>query len=424
MVKKFLHAVALAVSISGLTACATHQNKMVPLQSEIVGGQCAPALEKLQKLADDSSDDRLLYLMEYASALQICREYKLSTDYFLQADKLAEQQDYTSISRTLGATLLNEQMIQYKGDKFEKLFINAMAAINFIEMNDYENAMVEVRRINEKTRKFAEEEKRSFELNSFASYLSGLIYEQSNNWDDACISYKDAYNIDASFRAVAIDMLTACWRAKRYDEFAQLLKKVNPSNEEIEIAKRPKKNKHEITIIYMQGWGPKKTDRPNYHLRTSGLSHSDYPMLEGSPSTTKRIAVTSTVESAPFFRESQTIYSVEKAAIATLEADYASLAARRFGARVAKEVVADQIRQKDKALGDIAWVIMLAAERADLRNWSFLPETIQTVRLDATNLTTLKIEGRTFDGKPSEDLGTIDLTINPNKKIYLIRSLK
>jgi len=414
----------MAVALMGLTACATHQNKMIPLQSEIVGGQCAPALEKLQKLADEDSDDRLLYLMEYASALQICRDYKLSTDYFLQADKLAEQQDYTSISRTLGATLLNEQMIQYKGDKFEKLFINAMAAINFIEMNDYENAMVEVRRINEKTKKFAEEERRSFELNSFASYLSGLIYEQSNNWDDACISYKDAYNIDQSFRAVTADMLTACWRAKRYDEFATLVKKVNPSNDEIEFAKRPKKNKNEITIIYLQGWGPKKTDRPNFHYRTSGLSHNDYPMLEGSPSTTKRIAVTSANPADTIFKESQTIYSVEKAAIATLEADYASLAARRFGARVAKEVVADQIRQKDKALGDLAWVIMVAAERADLRNWSFLPETIQTIRMDATNLTTLKIEGRDLSGKPSEDLGTIDLTINPNKKIYLIRSLK
>ncbi len=405
----------LAVGILSLMACATHQNKMIPLQSEIVGGQCAPALEKLQKLAEEQSDDQLLYLMEYASALQICRDYKLSTQFFLQADKLAEQQDYTSISRSLGATLLNEQMIQYKGDKFEKLFINAMAAINFIEMNDYENAMVEVRRINEKTRRFAEDEKRSFELNSFASYLAGLIYEQSNNWDDACIAYKDSYNIDASYRAVSSDMLTACWRAKRFDEFSTLVKKVNPSNEEIENAKRPKKNKREIVIIYLQGWGPKKTDR---------RGDTEFPLLQGTPSVTKRIAVTNAIGSPPFFRESQTIYSVEKAAIDTLEADYAYLSARRFGARVAKEVVADQIRQKDKALGDIAWVIMVAAERADLRNWSFLPETIQLVRLDATDMTSLKIEGRDFSGNVSEDLGTIDLSTNPNKRIFLIRSLK
>lgn len=414
----------LAVGLFFLTACASHQNKMQPLQSEIVGGQCAPALEKLQKLADKESDDRLLYLMEYASALQICRNYKLSTDYFLQADKLAEQQDYTSISRTLGATLLNEQMIQYKGDKFEKLFINAMAAINFIEMNDYENAMVEVRRINEKTRKFAEEEKRSFELNSFASYLAGLIYEQSNNWDDACIAYRDSYNIDATFRAVTLDMLTACWRAKRYDEFATLVKKVNPSNEEIEFAKRPRKNKKEAIIVYLQGWGPQKTDRPAYRYRKNDLSYSDFPMLEGSPSTTKKIAVTGAIEGSSLFKESQPVYSVEKAAIDTLEADYAYLATRRFGARIAKEVVADQIRQKDKALGDIAWVIMVASERADLRNWSFLPETIQVVRFDATDITSIKVEGRDLQGKPSEDLGTIDLTVNPNKRIFLIRSLK
>lgn len=419
MIKNLL----LAVGFLGLTACATHQNAMIPLQNEIVGGQCAPALEKLQKMVEKESDDQLLFLMEYASALQICRDYKLSTQYFLQADKLAEQQDYTSISRTLGATLLNEQMIQYKGDKFEKLFINAMAAINYIEMNDFENAMVEVRRINEKTKKFADEEKRSYELNSFASYLSGLIYEQNNNWDDACISYKDSNNIDASFRAVANDMLAACWRAKRKEEFNSLVKKVSPSNEEIENAKRSAKNKREIVVIYMQGWGPKKTDRQIDRFRNHHRN-DDYPSLVGSPSITKRITVIGDAEGHLTALQSQTVYSVEKAAIDTLEADYAYLSARRFGARIAKEVVADQIRQKDKTLGDLAWVIMVAAERADLRNWSFLPETIQTIRMDVTGMTSLKVEGRTFDDKPSEDLGTIDLTINPNKRIFLIRSLK
>ena len=158
-----LKSILLAVGFLTLTACATHQYTMIPLQNEIVGGQCASALVKLQKLADKESDDQLLYLMEYASALQICRDYTLSTKYFLQADRLAEQQDYVSLSRSLGATLFNEQMIQYKGDKFEKLFINAMAAINFIEMDNFESAMVEVRRINEKTKKFAEDEKRSLD---------------------------------------------------------------------------------------------------------------------------------------------------------------------------------------------------------------------------------------------------------------------
>jgi hypothetical protein len=409
--KKFL----LVLGLLGLSACASHQNLMAPMQKDIVGGQCAPALDKLQKLSEKEGDDQLLYLMEYASALQICREYSLSTKFFLQADHLAEQQDYVSISRTLGATLLNEQMLQYKGDKFEKLFINAMAAISYVEMNDFENAMVEVRRINEKTKKFAEDEKRSFELNSFASYLSGLIYEQSKNYDDACIAYQDAYNIDSGFRQVADDMLTACWRAKRRDEFNTLVKKINASNEEIENAKRNPKKTKDITIIYMQGWGPKKADRPR---------DPAFPYLQPTPSLTKKILVTSESSDKTVSLKSQPVYSVEKAAINTLEADYNYLVARRVGARVAKEVAADQIRQKNRALGDIAWVIMVASERADLRNWSFLPETIQVVRMDAAKLTNLKITGLDWQDNVSEDLGSIDLTVNPQKRIFLIRSLK
>ena len=58
-----------------------------------------------------------------------CKDYKKSNEVFLKADKLSEQIDYQSVSRVAGATLLNEEMVQYKGDTFEKLFINASAAL-------------------------------------------------------------------------------------------------------------------------------------------------------------------------------------------------------------------------------------------------------------------------------------------------------
>lgn len=377
-------------------------------------GNCESANRTLAELSSKEGNDKLLYLMEYGSALQICRDFKKSNQIFLQADRLSEQIDYISASRVVGATLFNEEMIQYKGDVFEKLFINISAALNYIELDQMDEAMVEVRRINEKYNKFSAEEKNSFELNSFAQYLSALIFEIQNKFDDACISYKAAYKLDSSFHDVGLDMLSACWRAKRSQEFERMLAEFKPTSQELEYIKRKPKN--EKIILYLQGLGPKKAPRPENHI---------YPYLVPNKNLTKKLKISYLNESAqPQSQISHPVYSVEKAAIATQEADYKSLSARRFGARVAKEVTADQIRQKDKTLGNIAWVVMVASERADLRNWTLLPESVQVVRFTPAEKSKVNLHGLSNYESETETFPEIDLALHDNKKIFLIRSIK
>ena len=227
--------------------------------------------------------------------------------------------------------------------------------------------------------------------------------------------------MDGGFKPVMLDMLTACWRAKRSMEYNGLVKKTGATTEDIQYSKRGlKKKKREIILVFLQGWGPQKTIQPGAR---------SFARLLPSASLTKKLQVSFEAanenpsgQTSPLL--SRVVYSVERSAIATLEADINSLAARRLGARVAKEVVADQIRQKDKALGDLAWLVMVASERADLRNWSLLPETVQVLRLQVgENDSHIKLSGLGFGDQVSEDLGTIDLSDEPQKNIYLIRSL-
>ena len=406
--------VVLFYSLIFLGSCATYHSRLLPAQNNLIGGRCDVATKELAELSAAQSDDRLLYLMEYGSALQICKDYKKSNEIFLEADKLSEQIDYISASRVLGATLLNEEMIQYKGDIFEKLFINISAALNFIELEQPDEAMVEIRRIDEKYKKYSSEEKSSFELNSFSQYLSGLIFETASKFDDACISYKAAYKLDTTYRDVGLDAMYACWRAKRTREFEQLASEIKPTAEESEFVKR--NNKNEKIIVYLQGLGPKKAPRPDNHL---------YPYLVPSASITEKLQITYQNEKEQSLtKTSSPVYSVEKAAIATQEADYGSLAARRLGARVAKEVMADQIRQKNKALGDVAWLVMVASERADLRNWSLLPESIQVIRVSPLKKSKITLVGLNKFAAESESFPTIDLSLSESKKIYLVRSIK
>jgi uncharacterized protein len=400
-----------------ISGCATYQSKVSPARENLVNGDCTTALKQLEELSKQEDGDQLVYLMDYGSALQICGDYKKSNQVFLQAERLSDAVDYHSVSRVAGATLFNEEMIQYKGDTFEKLFLNVSLALNFIQLGQLDEAMVEVRKINIKFNKYKLDDKQSFELNSFSKYLAGLIYEADKAYDDACIAYREAFFLDQGYKQVGEDMLRACWRARRTDEFNTLAKKMSATSEQIAEAKNMSST--EAIFIFMQGWGPRKGARPGAPT---------FPRLVPTYSQTSRLKVDvmGDENSVKFSFESEPVYSFEKAAINTLEADYGNLVARRIGARVAKEVVADQIRQKNQALGAVAWVAMVASERADLRQWSIYPKTMHVLRVPLKpGKESLKLSGISSAGAASEQYADQNFSIQSGqKKLFMVRSLR
>ena len=72
------------------TACASYQSQVSGPREMLKRGQISEALEKFKALAEKPSDDQLVYLMEYATALQIAGQYKASSEIFIQADKLVD----------------------------------------------------------------------------------------------------------------------------------------------------------------------------------------------------------------------------------------------------------------------------------------------------------------------------------------------
>ncbi len=126
-------------------------------------------------MSEQENGDQLVYLLDYATALQISGKLKESNQVFLKADKLSELVDYHSVSKIAGSLALNEEMVQYKGDTFEKIFINAYLAMNFLEMGNLDDALVEARRINEKYLKFRADEKRNLNSTLLVN-ISLLLY--------------------------------------------------------------------------------------------------------------------------------------------------------------------------------------------------------------------------------------------------------
>jgi uncharacterized protein len=409
----FLNALLAAIAVaSALLGCATYQGKVHESRQMLIQGQVDQAVEKLGKLAAEEGKDQLVYLLDYGVALQIAKKTNDSTKVLLRADKLAEELDYHSISKVAASALTSEEMIQYKGDTFEKIFINAYLAMNFLEQGDFDSALVESRRINQKYTKFRSDEKKAFELNPFAKYLAALSWEASGQYDDAYIDFSEAYKLSPFIATIKEDLIRTAKKARRMDDYERW-KKEFP-----EVVEKPEwydKGKGELIVIFQQGWGPQKAPDP---------AEFRFPILRPSYNYTQKARLI--IGEKDSF-DSRHVYDVEKAAIQTLQDDRAALVARRLGGIIAKKAAADELRRKNELLGAVAWIAMNVSDRADLRQWSLLPQSIQVIRTYLKpGKYKFKIAGLTGEGTLSGEMSQErEIVVKPGRKVFVNwRSLK
>jgi hypothetical protein len=355
---------ALPILTLFIFGCASYQSQLDPIQSLIASGQPLAAAEKMKEKAFAEGDDQVVYLLEYATAMQIAQNFEESNRAFLMAEELSELKDYTSLSRITGSLLSSAQMVQYKGEDYEKVLINAMLAINFLMLNKKEASMVETRKLNDKLYRYRFEAKKPYEQNAFAFYLSALIREEEKDWDGAYIDFKKAYDLSPSVEYLKRDLVRSAHRARRSEEKAQWQKQFGISdNATLD------KNQGELVVIFQQGWAPRKRTNPEWRR---------IPRLYESPSRTDRAVLK--VSDTNIEETSQLLYSVTDVSMRVLNDQYAKMVAERVAGIAAKAVVSDQIRQKNELLGNLAWIGMNIADQADLRQWLTLPSSYQVIK--------------------------------------------
>lgn len=352
-----------------LVGCATYQDRVSEARRMLSSGKIQEALADLKKKADTVSDDQLIYVLDYATALQYAGEINQSNRYFMIADNLSEEKDYQSISRVAGSMLFNEEAVQYKGDSFEKVFINVFLALNFLQTGNFDSAMVEVRRMNQKYKLYSSDDKKDFEVNPFSRYLAGVIYEATGQMDDAFIAYRDTYKLAPDWQKLPEDILRTAILSNRQNDLQIWQKQF--SDRKVEVDRSLRRSHGFVKLIYLQGWGPRKKPDSQEPL---------VPELVPVFSQTQKAQILVNGESKV---ASEVLYDTGLAAIETLRADRPSLIARRVAARIAREAVAHELSRRDEtaAAGLVSFIVMQASERADLRQWSFLPATIQTAEL-------------------------------------------
>jgi hypothetical protein len=323
----------------------------------------------------------------------------------MDADQMSEVKDYHSISKISASLLTSERMMQYKGDDYEKVLINAMLAVNFLMVDNLDSALVETRRINEKLEHYRVDAKRPYEQNPFAFYLSALIWEADRKWDDAYIDFNKAYKLDPNIPYLKEDLIRASKNARRESDFKKWKAKFGQA-----VPKDPSfLQTGELILIYQQGWGPRKQPSPNWH-RIPKL----YP-------TRSYIQQAKLVVEGVTSELTQPIYSVERVAIKTLDDQYAPLIAKRIAGMVVKDQVAQRAKKENELLGTLLEIGMHVSDQADLRQWSTLPETFQIAKVTLKPGTyKVTVHGLNSSGQTAgEGTESQEIVIKPRKKSFI-----
>ncbi len=409
----------ILLSILLLSACATYYTKSLKFQEYLTSGQ----LEKADKiLAEDkkaeSGKNRLLYYFNRGYLSWLLGKPEESNTYFAKSEIIIEDQIKNYGQEAL-ALVTNPTMKPYKPEDFEAVLVNFFMAMNYLKLNNYEDAVVECRRINLKLNQLNDkykDNKNRYQNDAFALLMMGLIYDANKNYNDAFIAYRNAYEVykkdyKENFNQdipnqLKQDILRTAYLTGFYDEVRYYEKEFNL------VYEYKKKKGGEIIFFWLNGFGPVKSEWSINFTNIPGsggwvtLVNEEYglsfPFYIGNKSSTDksaieqlrflRVAFPKYIERVPVYKsaiisttngkyELELAENVNNIAFKTLHDRMLREMANSLLRLATKKAIENVASKQNATLGTAVSIANALTEKADTRNWQSLPYSISYSRV-------------------------------------------
>ncbi|UCH80352.1 MAG: hypothetical protein JSW20_11485 [Nitrospiraceae bacterium] len=383
-IKKPLLFITIFIVLSG---CSKGLNYHA-LESHMVNYDCVAATEYIENNKKDYGSNReLLFLLDAGMINMLCGNYEKSNAYFHRAEIFAEELWTKSITRESASFLLNDYTIPYSGEDFERALINLFSSINYLQLGQLDESLVEVRRldavlnmINDKYSK-----KNVYSEDAFGRYLSGLIYEADNNLNDAYIDYYKALHIFETYEehygtpvpSILIeDLVRAAQSTGRTDEIQSYF------DEDISASRsngNTAPDHGKIVLIHFNSIAPVKQSAEIFIPTQEGpvaLAFPSYHVVEPYCRNSRMIAASA---SQQIVSDTEIVEDINRIAVKNLEDRRGRITLKMIARVAAKQIAIHKV--KDKTARQLLNIANLFVEQADTRSWRTLPGEIYLGRL-------------------------------------------
>ena len=407
------------IALSGCSTLTHYPGEMKNLLADFEKGDFDGAYKKAEKRFSRKLD-RLVYLLEGAMVCHAQGRVKESNALFEQAEELIRQYEekaVISFSRgagQIGSLVVNEKARPYEGEPFEKVLVNTFKAMNYLMQHKIEAARVEIRRsfarqqenrkANEKELERLERQAKNKKIQSqnafekaddlyrdqdeilgrvknlyedgFAYYLSAIVYELNNEYNDAYIDLKKADSLMPGLPFLENDLL----RMARLSGLTDMLK-----TRQQELEKNPrflnKQEEGEILLFFECGMAPRKQQITlSFILPDMGVVSLSLPKYQCVPNRIHQAALYSA--DGKEHGKTYLLTDIEAIAIRNLHDRMPALIIKQILRTAAKSAMAKAAKDKGGEIALFAATLYnIVTEQADLRSWLTLPQNIQAARI-------------------------------------------
>ncbi len=195
--------VAVAAGALCLGGCGGHEARTLRMRTALDEGSAQAALaainEELEvksskELPKEVVGDNALLVLDRASVQQSILAFDDSKRDFQAADKAIEMLDLSKSSLdAIGTWIFSDSAGKYIAPPHEKLLINALNMLNYLETGDLSGAKVEARRLSVMTRYMHDVLKETDNsMLALGGVLAGFAFEKSGDTDEALRYYDEA----------------------------------------------------------------------------------------------------------------------------------------------------------------------------------------------------------------------------------------
>jgi hypothetical protein len=177
----------------GCAGTGGYYPKLDALLAEGAFGTAATFTESNRSQVFGSNSD-FLYHLEMGMLHQLAGNYQESNRLFEHAKLLGQRLFTKSLSRGAASFLVNDRVLPYHGENFERALIHVFSALNYAMLGNDDGAAVEARQADFVLSKLQTDygQKNVYKEDAFARFLSAMLFENRGDWGDAVVAYRQA----------------------------------------------------------------------------------------------------------------------------------------------------------------------------------------------------------------------------------------
>jgi hypothetical protein len=423
---------SLGCLVAGCSGTFSHYGGV---ERSLTAGNPDKAVALIQEAKDEyGRDNRLLYLLDEVMVLHLAGRYQESNTVLEEAHYLVEEQYATRLRDQASALLVNETQLPYEGEPFEHVLINVMKALNYALLENWNEALVEARRIDHRLNVLSDRaEGQEYKEDPFARYLTGVLYEIAGDLNNASVAYRKAEAIYDEARAwlkvpfpdvLKTDLIRVASALHLTEDLERYQDKYPEVASEATLSHDP--DMAQLIVVSYNGRSPQKEDlyidvpisldalqlvalakgaggpstRSNRGVEAlfygihGQIARVALPRLVPRPTKVAYSTIQLTDGTNTFNAHSERLYDISAVAEKNLDDGYNGLVLRAVARTAMKMAAAEGIgigaraavnKNSQNWVGLLAVILariaVLASEEADIRSWRMLPGEIQLARL-------------------------------------------